>query len=351
MNNNAQYIKKNLINWYDINRRDLPWRNKFPAKQPDSYGILVSEIMLQQTTVASVKKKYIEFIKKWPSINKLSKATESQILKFWAGMGYYNRALNLLKCAKIIRKKYNSKVPNSEKELLLLPGIGKYTSSALLGIAFNKPVMAVDANVERLISRVLGLQKPKSKIKLEIENYSKLLINKKRPGDMIQSLMDYGSLICKPRNPLCRKCCIKKKCKAYKVNLTEQIPLKNTIRKRNKPIKYAYAYLVTNNEKKILLRKRTVNGIFPLMLEIPTSDWLKKPLLEKQILKFSPIKINYTKKRKLISYSFSHFELKIRILFAKTKIKFVKNCKWYSLKDIPFLELPTLMRVILKTHL
>ena len=222
------HIKKNLINWYDLNKRNLPWRVKDSNKFYNPYRVLVSEIMLQQTSVSTVKKKYGEFIKLWPNIRSLCNITEAEILRFWSGLGYYNRALNLLKCVKIIESKYNYNIPSKTNDLLNLPGIGEYTSKAIQGIVFNKPVMPVDANIERIVVRLNGLSVPVSKIKKLIKIYSEKLILKERPGDMIQSLMDFGSLVCKPRNPNCPKCCIKKYCKAYKKNLTSIIPIKIT---------------------------------------------------------------------------------------------------------------------------
>ena len=164
MDLNTYFIKKSIINWYDSNKRDLPWRT-LPAKKSEiSYQVLISEVMLQQTTVATVKERYIKFMNLWPTIDSLSRSSRSQILTFWSGLGYYRRAINLHKCAKIIKKEFNCKIPKNEKDLLSLPGIGKYTSSAILAIAHNKPVMAVDSNVQRIITRIYGLTSPVSKI-------------------------------------------------------------------------------------------------------------------------------------------------------------------------------------------
>ena len=209
MDLDTYFIKKSIINWYDSNKRDLPWRIKSTKKSQIPYRVLISEIMLQQTTVAAVKEKYAKFMGLWPTINSLSRSSKSQILSFWSGLGYYRRAINLHKCAKIIKNEFNCKIPNNEKDLLSLPGIGKYTTSAILAIAYNQPVMAVDSNVQRIITRIYGLTSPVSKIKKQIENYAKNFVLKDRPGDMVQSLMDFGSIICRPRNPTCNKCFFK----------------------------------------------------------------------------------------------------------------------------------------------
>ncbi len=347
----SNLIKKLIINWYDSNKRDLPWRKKIHSISSKAYFVLVSEFMLQQTTVNTVKKRYPEFIKKWPNIKELSKASESQILKFWSGLGYYNRAKNLLKSAKIIKQKYNGKVPKFKKDLLLLPGIGIYTSNAILGIGYNKPVMAIDSNVIRIITRIYGLNEMPSKISNKIEVFATRLISKKRSGDMIQALMDFGSLICKPRNPICNKCLIKKNCIAFNKKLTSTIPLKKTINKKNKSLKFAYAFVIFNKDKKILLRKRPSKGMLPSMMETPTSDWSNKNIKKNEIMKKSPLKLNYKKINNSITYSFSHFDLKITILIGNTNKTRIKNFKWYSLNNIDNLELPTLMKIIINKSL
>ena len=189
-----------ILDWYDRHRRVLPWRP--PAGQTVApYHVWLSEIMLQQTTVNTVINKYIKFLDLWPNLNQLSKTSESKLLKFWSGLGYYRRATNLLKCAKIIKINYNSKIPNKYKELIQLPGIGEYTANAILGIAFNKSVMPVDANIERIIARIYSLRQPLAEEKKNIINIAKKFISKNNSSNLIQAFMDYGSAICLPRNP------------------------------------------------------------------------------------------------------------------------------------------------------
>ena len=237
MNINNYFIKKTIIKWYDSNKRDLPWRKKVNNKKDLAYRILISEIMLQQTTVNTVKEKYVEFIKKWPTLEHLSKSPQKQLLTFWSGLGYYKRAINLYKNVKIIKKNFNSIVPKNEEELLSLPGIGKYTALAILAIAYKKPVIAVDSNIIRIITRIYALNSPITKINNIIEQRAQSFIFKDRPGDMVQSLMDFGSLVCKPRNPTCHNCVISKNCLAFKKNLVHKIPIKKKIllkQKKNK---------------------------------------------------------------------------------------------------------------------
>ena len=171
--------------------------------------------MLQQTTVATVKTRFKDFVKKWPTISKLAKTSESRILQFWSGLGYYSRARNLLKAAKIIEKDFNSMIPNSYDELIQLPGIGDYTAKAILGIAYNQSVMPLDANIERIFARLFALNHPLLKIKKQLQEKSNYFISKKHSSKLIQAFMDYGSMICTPRNPNCSICIINNFCISF----------------------------------------------------------------------------------------------------------------------------------------
>ena len=224
--NKERQIQSIFLNWYKKNKRDLPWRALQRNKLPNPYYVFVSEYMLQQTTVETVKKRFDEFILKWPTIDALASISNTSILSFWSGLGYYSRATNLLKASKIIKKNFMSKIPKNYNDLLALPGIGDYTAKAILGIAYNKPVMPLDANIERIISRIYGFQLPIMKIKRELKEKSYSLISKNLTTQLIQAFMDYGSIICTPRNPNCINCLIQSKCIAYKNNLQNNIPVK-----------------------------------------------------------------------------------------------------------------------------
>ena len=223
-------IQSLLLNWYKKNKRDLPWRKIYKNLLPNPYHVFVSEYMLQQTTVGTVKNRFTEFIIKWPSIDALSKISESKILNFWSGLGYYSRAKNLLKAAKLIKKNHKSKIPNNYEDLISLPGIGDYTAKAILGIAFNIPAMPIDANIERIIARLYGMKFPLKEIKKTLSIKSQKLISKKFSNNLIQAFMDYGSIICTPRNPKCKICIIKKYCTSYRENLQNIIPKKNKMK-------------------------------------------------------------------------------------------------------------------------
>ena len=339
-------VIKFLLQWYSMNARKLPWRKKNNLNLPHPYFVFVSEYMLQQTTVNTVKNKFNEFILKWPSLNKLAQTSEPNILKFWSGLGYYSRARNLLKAAKIINKNYKSEIPNKYEDLIMLPGIGDYTAKAILGIGYNESVMPLDANIERILARLYALNKPLIKIKQTLSENAQLFLSKKHSSNLIQSFMDYGSIICTPRNPNCSICGINKYCLSYQKKIQNTIPVK--IKKtKSKPKKFSRAYILINEKNEILVRKRASKGMLASMLEVPNDEWVeKKSLLRRD-------EIAKTIERKLIrkgdfSYSFSHFDLNLEIFYKKIrKIDYPKN-KWLNIKKYSNSQLPTVMKKVLE---
>ena len=286
---NNLILTKKILNWYDNNKRTLPWRKKCSQKQRE-YFTLVSEFMLQQTQVSTVIPYFNNFIKKIPNLNSLAKINEKQLLKYWEGLGYYSRVKNLKKTAKIVVSKYKTKLPNTLDELKKLPGIGEYTASAILAIAFNKPYIPLDGNIERVIKRLLNL---KSEIEIRKENLikkKKILGTSNRPGDYAQAIMELGALVCRPTSPLCDKCPIRINCISYKRKDFSLI--KKT--KKNK-IKYFEANIYMNENKMLLVRNNKFNFlknllIFP-MNEIDKSKFNSSPKVKTKI-KISNIDMN-----------------------------------------------------------
>ena len=343
-----QIISK-LLRWYAKSKRDLPWRLLQENNLPNPYYVFVSEYMLQQTTVPTVKTRFEEFIKKWPTLKDLAKTSEPNILKFWSGLGYYSRARNLLKAAKIINKTFNSKIPKEYEELISLPGIGDYTAKAIMGIGYNESVMPLDANIERIFARLYALNQPLVKIKKQLQEQSQYFRSKKQSSNLIQSFMDYGSLICTPRNPNCSICLIQKYCMGHEKNLQNQIPVK--LKKlKIKPTKYTRAYVLMNEKKEILVRTRSSKGMLASMLEVPNDDWVdKKNMLQKNE---SIEKINkpFLKKGSL-SYSFSHFDLDAEIFFISINKNNISKGKWLKISSYDKSQLPTVMKKIVKVAL
>ena len=210
-----QILTKKILNWYDFNKRKLPWRKKIsPSKK--QYYTLLSEFMLQQTQVATVIPYFNKFIKQIPNFHSLAKVENRKLLKLWEGLGYYSRARNLKKTGKIVIKNFNGKLPDNFEELITLPGVGNYTASAILAIAFNKPYIPLDGNIERVLKRYLYLKK-QSEIQKENLIKKKDIFGKSlRSSDYAQALMELGALICKPNNPVCSQCPLNENCKSYK---------------------------------------------------------------------------------------------------------------------------------------
>ena len=339
-------IISTLLRWYKKNKRDLPWRSLQENNLPNPYYVFVSEYMLQQTTVPTVKKRFKVFIKKWPTLQHLAKTSEPQILKFWSGLGYYSRARNLLKATKIIHQNFNSIIPNKYEDLIILPGIGDYTAKAIMGIGYNQSVMPLDANIERILARLYAFNEPLTKIKKKLLDHSQLFLSKKQSSNLIQSFMDYGSLICTPRNPDCLNCKTKKYCLGYEKKIQNSIPVK--IKKlKLKPKKYTRAYVLMNERKEILVRTRSSKGMLASMLEVPNDLWVeKKSLLEKDEV-MDKLGKSYAKKGSFV-YPFSHFNLHTEVFYMKIKKNKFPKKKWLKISKYSSSQLPTLMKKIVE---
>ena len=319
---NDLIISKEILHWYDNNKRILPWRKHLTNKQKE-YFTLVSEIMLQQTQVKTVIPFFSNFVKKIPNLNALSKVNDKKLMKCWEGLGYYSRARNLKKTAKKIIKEFNGKLPKNIEQLKTLPGIGDYTSSAIMAIAFNKQFIPLDGNVERILKRVFYLKTEKGISKDNLNIKKKFFGKSDRPSDYAQSIMEIGALICRPSNPLCYECPISKNCLAFK---KKDFSLK-TKNKFNK-VKYFEAEIYINKNKYLFVKNKKFSFlknllIFP-MKEINQKKF--KSSLNKRInIKMSnmdmKITINKKKRKKNLSNSFllDKKDIKNHILPSFTK--------------------------------
>ena len=289
-----QLITNKILNWYDLNKRLLPWRNNV-SLQKRQYYTLVSEFMLQQTQVATVIPYFNRFIKNIPNFKILAKVQNKKLLKLWEGLGYYSRARNLKKTAQVIIKNFNGKLPGNFEVLKTLPGIGNYTASAILAIAFNKPFIPLDGNIERVLKRYLHLRKVNEIQKENIIKKKSIFGSSSRPSDYAQALMELGALICKPINPLCNQCPISKKCMSFKkkdFEITKNIKKKIDKYFVLKVYKKDQSYLLIKNTKFNFLKNLT---IFP-MEELSKSKNFKKNLSFKMSNMNMNIKIKYLKK-------------------------------------------------------
>ena len=289
MNNST--ITNKILYWYDNNKRSLPWRKK-NSQIKREYYTLVSEFMLQQTQVSTVIPYFKKFIKNIPNLKSLANINEKKLLKYWEGLGYYSRVRNLKKTAKIVVVKYKKKLPNTLEELKTLPGIGDYTASAILSIAFNKKFIPLDGNVERIIKRILNLKSEKEISKENIIKKKKILGISNRSSDYAQALMELGALVCKPKNPLCTKCPIIKNCTSYKKKDFD------IVSKNKKKIDKFFIVKVFKRGNKILLIKNTKFKFLKNFKIFPMEE-IKKPqnLNNSLNLKMSNMNMNINIKR------------------------------------------------------
>ena len=316
-----QLVTKKILKWYDLNRRILPWRRNVSLQRRQFYT-LISEFMLQQTQVTTVIPYFQKFIKNIPNLQTLAKIPDRKLLKLWEGLGYYSRARNLKKTAKIILRNFKGKLPNNLEDLISLPGIGSYTASAILAIAFNKPYIPLDGNIERVLKRYLYLKKNKEIQKENLIQKKSIFGVSSRSSDYAQALMELGALICKPNNPICNQCPISRNCKSYKMKdftLTKNI-------KKNKN-KYFVLKVYKKNQKYLLIKNTKFSflknlSIFP-MIELSNPKNFNKNLNFKMSNMNMNIKIQYLKdnqkfplsywidRRKLNSYILPSFTKKV----------------------------------------
>ena len=318
-----QLITNKILNWYDLNKRLLPWRNKVPP-QKRQYYTLVSEFMLQQTQVVTVIPYFNKFIKKIPNFKTLANVQNKKLLKLWEGLGYYSRARNLKKTAQMVVKNFGGKLPDNFEDLIKLPGIGSYTASAVLAIAFNKQYIPLDGNVERVLKRYLYLKK-KSEIQKENLVKRKIIFGfTKRSSDYAQALMELGALICKPLNPQCNQCPISKKCKSLRkkdFEITKNI--KKDINKYFllKVYKKDQSYLLIKNTKFNFLKNLT---IFPM-------EELSKPK-------------NFNEN---LNFKMSNMNMNIKIQYLKKSVKF-NSPLWIHEKKLNNYMLPSFTKKVVK---
>jgi len=326
-------IRHAMIDWYDDHRRMLPWRSN-PYDKPNPYHVWMSEVMLQQTTVGAVKSYFEKFITLWPTVFDLAAATQDDVMREWAGLGYYSRARNLHKCAQVLVKEHNGVFPRDKKSLLSLPGIGEYTASAILSIAFDVPTTVIDGNVDRVVSRLYAIRTPLPKSKPLIREYADTLFigqNTDRPSCFAQSMMDLGATICIPKTPRCTLCPIQKFCHAYETGNASQFPFKE--KKKILPEKHAFVFLNVDNGR-IEMERRADKGMLGGMMGFPTSEWVS--------VDDDLPNIKYDKAVS-VRHVFTHFALTLYPIMQTTQSECI-----IDLKDVDNIGLPTLFKKVWK---
>ena len=322
-----------LLCWYDVNARRLPWR----VKGQEPYKVWLSEIMLQQTTVAAVKDYYIKFITLWPTVEALAAAPLDDVLKAWAGLGYYARARHLHACARTIAAQ-NGVFPRGIAALQKLPGIGPYTAGAIVAIAYDTPVAAVDGNVERVVSRYFGIEEPLPLSKPRICELAQGLVPQERAGDFAQAMMDLGATICTPKSPACGNCPWADDCVANAKGLQTVLPRKAL--KKSVPTRYGHVYWITDGAGRVLVRQRPMKGLLAGMTEFPSQDWKERKEKFQE-----PFTSEWKKLHGVVEHTFTHFHLELTIWTTQQKVPTLGG-RFVHVDQLADEALPSVMRKV-----
>ncbi len=301
-----------LLGWYDAHARDMPWRvgphDRQAGVQPDPYAVWLSEVMLQQTTVAAVRDYHRKFTALWPTVRDLAAAKDADVMAAWAGLGYYARARNLLKCSRAVVADHGGVFPRGLDALLTLPGIGPYTAAAISAIAFDQPAVVVDGNVERVMARLHDIHTPLPAAKPDLTALAATLTPRTRAGDYAQAVMDLGATVCTPRKPACGICPWGASCLARTRGSAAELPKKTP--KKPKPIRLGIVYVVRRGDGAWLLETRPDKGLLGGMLGWPGSDWGDDPQPD------PPLDAAWVELDGEARHTFTHFHLRLKILTA-----------------------------------
>ena len=346
-----------LLAWYDRHRRRLPWRAA-PGERADPYRVWLSEIMLQQTTVKAVAPYYARFLARWPDLRALAAAPLTEVLKAWAGLGYYARARNLHACARAVVERHDGKFPASEQALRALPGIGAYTAAAIAAIAFDAPTSPVDGNIERVIARLFAIAAPLPAAKPQIGRRARELVPQRRAGDFAQAMMDLGATICTPKKPACALCPWNDCCAARARGDAETYPRR--MPKREGALRRGAAFVACRADGFVLVRTRPPAGLLGGMTEVPTTGWTPD-FAETSALDGAPRLAAGKSKRRIawrriawqriagaVRHVFTHFPLELSVYVAElpARTPAPAGMRWAALTDIGGEALPSVMRKV-----
>lgn len=304
-----------LLRWYDETARILPWRAPPGEGAMDPYRVWLSEIMLQQTVVATVKPYFARFCELWPTINALAAAPREDVLAEWSGLGYYARARNLHKCAEVVAREHGGRFPETEAGLLALPGVGPYTAGAIAAIAFGQPVAAIDGNVERVMTRLFAIQTQLPEARPMIRAAVEQLIPQDRPGDFAQAVMDLGATVCIPKTPRCLMCPWRAECAGRAAGIAADLPLKAP--KKPKPERQSVVYAHFNDMGEVLMETRPDKGLLGGMIGLPGPAWTKSPPDDTAIKAAAPGSADWREAGPRAAHVFTHFSLDLAVLVAQ----------------------------------
>ncbi len=348
-----QMIVGELLAWYDRHARHLPWRVPPGARGPDGrpiradpYRVWLSEVMLQQTTVAAVAPYYRDFLERWPTVEALAAAPLDDVLTAWAGLGYYARARNLHKCAQAVSETHAGRFPDDEAGLRALPGIGPYTAAAVAAIAFDRPAAPVDGNVERVVARLFEVTTPLPGAKTELKALAESLTPAERPGDFAQAMMDLGATVCLPRRPRCLACPLTGRCAARAAGRAEALPRRAP--KAPRPTRRGVAFWLVDGAGAVLLRRRPEKGLLGGMMEVPSTHWREAAWDEAEARRLAPAEADWQALPGLVRHTFTHFHLELTVWAAAGSDADAMETegRWVRLDALSGEALPSVMRKV-----
>ncbi|MDE4132316.1 A/G-specific adenine glycosylase [Phaeobacter sp. QD34_3] len=335
-------LGRDLLNWYDAHARVMPWRispaERAAGVRPDPYRVWLSEVMLQQTTVAAVKDYFHRFTSRWPTVMDLAAAADADVMGEWAGLGYYARARNLLKCARVVADDLDGIFPDTYEDLLKLPGIGPYTAAAIASIAFDRPETVLDGNVERVMARLHDIHDPLPGSKPLLKERAAELTPQERPGCHAQAVMDLGATICTPKSPACGICPWRDPCAARVAGTAAELPRKTP--KKPKPTRHGIIYLARSPAGDWLLERRPDKGLLGGMLGWPGSEWNEVPDPA------APFEADWQDLGAEVRHTFTHFHLILQVMRAELPEDFAPKTgqEMIARHDFRPSDLPTVMR-------
>jgi len=337
----------------------MPWRSVGNAT-PDPYAVWLSEIMLQQTTVAAVKPYFEKFLSRWPTVEDLANAKTDDVMAAWAGLGYYARARNLHKCAQTVAAQHGGRFPRNQDALLALPGIGPYTAAAITAIAFDRRAVVVDGNVERVMSRLHAVQDPLPKSKPALHRLADALTPDMRPGDYAQAVMDLGATICTPKSPACVLCPWTAACLARQQGIAAELPRK--IAAKATPTRHGVVFWAVDAKGHVLLYRRPPKGLLGGMLGFPTTEWRGQKWTAAEARQSAPLKARWSVVPGRVEHTFTHFHLELEVWMGRSASKsgalkaaalksgILKSdaAVWTKAPDLAEIGLPNVMQKVLR---
>ncbi len=331
MNAKRSSVADALLDWYDRHRRELPWRAR-PGEPVDPYRVWLSEVMLQQTTVAAVTPRFLAWTARWPDFASLAAAEDADVMAAWAGLGYYARARNLVAAAKVVVAEHGGVFPRTEAELRTLPGLGAYTAAAVAAIAFGARAVVVDANVERVVARLFAIETPLPAARPAIRAAADTITPDPRAGDFAQAMMDLGSSICTTRSPKCLLCPLRAECDGYAQGVPERLPVK--AKKAAKPQRYGTIFWL-ERAGQVLLVRRPDTGLLGGMRALPTGPWADAP----PGFEGAPAQADWQMLEQRVVHGFTHFDLELALAVAQVEAH--QPGEWWSIDALDTAGLPT----------